>query len=79
VRARDKQTRIRQLHRLGVERIQQTMADRCTPRVIDAETISDDIIITFSNGVSALYRAALLLSVIDRATKLPPEPMACAN
>jgi hypothetical protein len=45
-----------------------------TPHVIDAERINGDVIITFSNGASALYSAALLLSMIDKARKLHLDP-----
>jgi hypothetical protein len=50
------------------------MADTSAPHVIDAETISGDVINTFSNGASALYSAALLLSMIDKARKLHLQP-----
>lgn len=55
------------------------MADPITSRVIDAETISGDAIITFSNGTSVLYSAALLLSIINQAAKLHSQPKAVSR
>jgi hypothetical protein len=43
---------------------------------VDTETISGDIIITFSIGDSALYSAGLLNSNINQVAKLHPEPVA---
>ena len=40
------------------------------PRVVYAERVGDDVVIEFNDGESALYPAALLLSILPQAVKI---------
>jgi hypothetical protein len=40
------------------------------PRIVYAERVGDDVIIEFNDGESALYPAALLLSILPQAVKI---------
>jgi hypothetical protein len=68
-----------QATKTAIQCIKKHMAGTRTPLVINAETIDGDLIITFSNGDSALYSAEHLLSLLDQETAFPFELIASAG
>ena len=38
-----------------------------TPSILDVDTMDDGVVVSFTDGISALYPAAVLYAILDRA------------